>query len=110
MKRMHRNIITRVQLTKNMNAATAKLQLLSLDKDQDKDNDKEFDNVIDRENSINPYSDDEGGKDFLEEDLSNQQEDLTLGDEFDTALEVSSGVFDPMLNLCTIFVVDVKVV
>jgi hypothetical protein len=77
-----------------MNAATTKLQLLSLDKDQDKDNDEEFDDAINRENSINPYSDDEGGKDFLEEDLSDQQEDLTLDDKFDTALEVSSGVFD----------------
>jgi hypothetical protein len=77
-----------------MNAATAKLQLSSLDKDQDKDNNEEFDNAINRENSINPYSDDEGGKDFLKEDLSNQQEGLTLGDKFDTASEVSSGGFD----------------
>ncbi len=95
MKRMHRsNHKEAVQLTKNMNAATAKVQLSSLDKDQDKDNNEEFDNAINRENSINPYSGDEGGKDFLEEDLSNQQEDLTLGKEFDTASEVSSGVFD----------------
>ncbi len=83
-----------VQLTKNMNTAMAKLQLSSLDKDQDKDNNKEFDDAINRENSINPYSDNKGDKDFLEEDFSDQQEDLTLGDEFDTALEVSSGVFD----------------
>ncbi len=83
-----------VCLTKNMNTATAKLQLPSLDKDQDKDDNKEFDDAIDRENSINPYSDNKGGKDFLEEVLINQQEDLTLGDEFNSALEVSSGVFD----------------
>ncbi len=89
-----RNHKEAVHLTMNMNTATAKLQLSSLDKDQDKDNNKEFDNAISRENSINPYSDDKGGKDFLEEDLSNQQEDLTLGDEFDTASEVSSGFFD----------------
>jgi hypothetical protein len=37
-----------VQLTKNMNAATAKLQLSSLDKDQDKDDNKEFVNAINR--------------------------------------------------------------
>jgi hypothetical protein len=77
-----------------MNAAMAKLQLSSLDKDQDNDVDKEFDNAINRENSINPYSDGKGGKDFLEEDLSNQQKDLTLGDKFDTTSEVSSEVFD----------------
>ncbi len=89
-----RNHKEAVQVTNNMNAVTAKLQLSSLDKDQDKDNNKEFDNAINRENSINPYSEDVGDKDFLKEDLSNQQEDLTLGDELNTALEVSLGVFD----------------
>jgi hypothetical protein len=83
------------QLTKNMNPAMAKLNLLLLDRDKDKEEDKEVsDNAIDREASLNPYSDDEGGKDFLMEDLSNHKEDLTLGDEYDTSSEVSSGVFD----------------
>ncbi len=83
------------QLTKNMNAATAKLNLLLLGGDQGmEDNDKKFDDAIDREDSINPYSNDEEGKDFLEDDLSIHQEDLTLGEDYDTALEVSSGVFN----------------
>ncbi len=83
------------QLTKNMNAATAKLNLSSLDGDQGTEDDEEkFDNAIDREDIINPYSNDEEGKDFLEDDLSVHQEDLTLGEDYDTALEVSSGVFD----------------
>jgi hypothetical protein len=83
------------QLTKNMNAATAKLNLLLLDGDKDKEDNKEVsDDAINREDSLNPYSDDEGGKDFLEEDLSVHEEDLTLGDKYDTLLEVSSGVFD----------------
>jgi hypothetical protein len=83
------------QLTKNMNAAMAKLNLLSLDGDQSKDDDdKKFDDAIDREDSINPYSDNEEGKEFLEDNLSVHQEDLTLGEDYDTTLEVSSGVFD----------------
>jgi hypothetical protein len=68
------------QLTKNMNATTAKLNLSLLDKDKDKeDNEEVSDNTIDREDSLNPYSDNEGGKDFLKEDLSVHKEDLTLG-------------------------------
>ncbi len=83
------------QLTKNMNVATAKLNLSSLDGDQGtEDDNKKFDDAIDREDSINPYSDDEEGKDFQEDDLSVHQEDLTLGEDYDTALEVSSGVFN----------------
>jgi hypothetical protein len=83
------------QLTKNMNAARAKLNLSSLDGDQGTEDDKEkFNNAIDRDDSINPYSDNEEGKDFLEDDLSVYQEDLTLGEDYDTALEVSSGVFN----------------
>ena len=83
------------QLTKNMNAATATLNLSSLDGDQGKeDDDEKFDNAMDREDSINPYSNDEEGKDFLENDLIVHQEDLTLGEDYDTASEVSSGVFD----------------
>ncbi len=58
---------------------------MSLDKDQNKDNQEEFDSAIDSEDTINFYSDDEGGKDFLEGDLNDQQEDLTLGDNFDIA-------------------------
>jgi hypothetical protein len=83
------------QLTKNMNAAMAKLNLSLLDGDQGMEVDNEkFDDAIDREDSINPYSDDEEGKDFLEDDLSVHQEDLTLGEDYDTASEVSSGVFN----------------
>jgi hypothetical protein len=78
-----------VQLTKNMNAATAN-NLLSLDKDKNKNNKEEFDSAIGSEDTINFYSDDKGGKDFLEGDLNNQQEDLTLGKDFDTASEVVS--------------------
>jgi hypothetical protein len=82
------------QLTKNMNAATAKLNLSLLDGDRDTEDDDEADGVaINREGSPNPYSDDKGGKDFLEEDLSVHNEDLTLGDDYDTSSEVSSGFF-----------------
>jgi hypothetical protein len=82
------------QLTKTMNAAMAKLNLLLLDGDRDTEDDDEADDVaINREGSSNPYSDDEGGKDFLEEDLSVHDEDLTLGDNYNTSSEVSSGVF-----------------
>jgi hypothetical protein len=80
--------------SKNMNAATAKLNLSSLDGDRDTEDDNQADDVaIDREGSPNPYSDNEGGNDFLEEDLSVHDKDLTLGDDYDTSLEVSSGVF-----------------
>ncbi len=34
------------------------------------------------------------GSDFLADNLSVHQEDLTLGEDYDTASEVSSGVFD----------------
>jgi hypothetical protein len=81
------------QLTKNMNAAMAKLNLLLLNGDRDTKDDDEVDDVaIDREGSPNPYSDDEGDEDFLKEDLSVHDEDLTLGDNYDTSLEVSSAV------------------
>jgi hypothetical protein len=83
------------QLTPNMITATAKLNLSLLDGDKDKEDDKEVsNNAINREDSLNSYSDDEGGDDFLEEDLSIHEEDLTLGDKYNTLLEVSSGVFD----------------
>jgi hypothetical protein len=77
-----------------MNAATKKLQLLSVNGDQDKGKDEEFGNAFDREESINPHSDNEGGKDFNKDNLSIHQDNLTLGDDFDTASKVSSGVFD----------------
>jgi hypothetical protein len=82
------------QLTKNMNAATKKLQLLSIDRDQDKGKDEEFGNAFDREESINPHSDDKGGGDFNKDNLSIHQDNLTLGDNFDTTSKVSSEVFD----------------
>ena len=41
-------------------------------------NDKEFNDAIDREDSINPDSGNEEGKDFLEDDLSVHLEDHTL--------------------------------
>jgi hypothetical protein len=82
------------QLMKNMNAATAKLNLSLLNGDRDTEDDDEADDIaINREGSPNPYSDNKGGKDFLEKDLSVHNEDLTLGDDYDTLLEVSSGVF-----------------
>jgi hypothetical protein len=70
------------QLTKNMNTAMAKLNLLLLDRDRDTEDDDEADDVtINREGIPNTYSDDEGGKDFLEEDLSVHNKELTLGDD-----------------------------
>jgi hypothetical protein len=77
-----------------MNAATANLNLSSLEGDQYDNNKEEFDSAIDSENTINFYSDDEEGEDFLEDNLDVRQEDLTLVNDFDTASEVSSGVFD----------------
>ena len=83
------------QLMKNMNPAMAKLNLSSLDGDQGKENDnKKFDDAIDREDSINPYSHNEEDQDFLEDNLSVHRMDLTLGEDFDTASDVSSGVFN----------------
>jgi hypothetical protein len=74
------------RLTKQMNAATKKLQLSSVDGNQGKyDEDKEFGDAIDREESINPTSDEEGGKDFTKDNISVHQEDLTLGEDCDTA-------------------------
>jgi hypothetical protein len=82
-------------LTKNLNIAMEKINLSSLDGEQEQDKNKEFANTIDGEDGINLLSDDEGGKDFLEEDLSNYGEDLTLfSNDYDTSLKVSSAVFD----------------
>ncbi len=78
-----------------MNTATKKLQLSSVDRSQGEYNeDKEFGDAIDREESINPNSDDKGGKDFNNDDINVHQEDHTLGDNYDTVSKVSSGVFD----------------
>jgi hypothetical protein len=83
------------RLTKQMNAVTKKLQLSSVDGNQGKYNeDEEFEDAIDREESINLTSDDEGGKDFTKDDISVHREELTLGEDYDTASKVSSGVFD----------------
>jgi hypothetical protein len=43
---------------------------------------------------VDPDSDDEEGKDYLENDLSIHPEDHSLGQDYDSALEVESGVFD----------------
>jgi hypothetical protein len=84
-----------VHLTKNMNVAMAKLHLSLVDGEQEQDEDEEFNNAINKENSINLLSDKKGGKDFLEEDLHELHKDCTLfGNDYDTSLEVSSGVFD----------------
>jgi hypothetical protein len=53
----------------NMNAATANLNLSSLEGDQHDNNEEEFGSAIDSENTINFYSDDEEGEDFLEDNL-----------------------------------------
>ncbi len=66
-----------------------------LDGEQEQDEDEEFNDAINREDGINLLSDDKGGKDFLEKDLSEHHKDLTLfGNDYDTSLDVSSGVFD----------------
>jgi hypothetical protein len=57
------------QLTENMNAATANLNLSSLEGHQHNNNKEEFDSAIDSENTINFYSDDKEGEDFLKDDL-----------------------------------------
>jgi hypothetical protein len=82
------------RLTTNMNATTENLQLLSVDGDQDEGNKEAFGDAFDREGSINPHSDDKGGKDFSEDNLIVHHDNLTLGDKYDTASKVSSGVFD----------------
>jgi hypothetical protein len=57
------------QLTKNMNAATANLNLLSLEGDQHDNDKEEFDSAINSENTINFYSDNKEGEDFLKDNL-----------------------------------------
>jgi hypothetical protein len=82
------------QLTANMNAATENLKLLSVDGDQDEGNKEAFGDGFNREGSINPHSDDKGGKDFSKDNLIVHHDNLTLGDKYDTASKVFSGVFD----------------
>ncbi len=43
---------------------------------------------------VDPDSDDEEGEDFSENDLSAHPEDHSLGQDYDSASEVESGVFD----------------
>ncbi len=107
------------QLTKNMNKATAKLNLSSVNGDQNMEEDveedeDEFDDAMEREEDskldtsyviqcsdlpdlsfeVDPDSDDEEGEDFSEEDLSVHLEDHSLGQDYDSSSEVSSGMFD----------------
>jgi len=107
------------QLTKNMNKATAKLNLSSVNGEQDMEEDveedeDEFDDAMDREEEseldtsyvvhrsdlpdlsfqVDPDSNDEKGEDFSEDDLSVHLEDHSLGQDYDFSSEVASGVFD----------------
>jgi len=107
------------QLTKNMNKATAKLNLPSVNGEQDMEEDveedeDEFDDAMDREEEseldtsyvvhrsdltdlsfgVDPDSDNEEGKDFSEDNLSVHLEDHSLGQDYDSSSEVASGVFD----------------
>ncbi len=43
---------------------------------------------------VNPDSNDEEGEDFPEDDLSVHLEDHSLGQDYDSSLEVASGVFE----------------
>ena len=52
-----------------MNAATANLNLSSLDGDQRKKDENQFDSAIESEDTINFYSDNEESEDFLEDNL-----------------------------------------
>ncbi len=81
-------------LTTNLSAATENLQLLSVDRDQDEGDKAEFGDAFNREGSIDPHSDNKGGKDFSKDNLSVHHNDLTLSDKYNTASKVSSGVFD----------------
>jgi len=108
----------KAQLTKNMNKATAKLNLSSVDRDpnmeEDVEEDKdEFDDAMDREEEseldtsyvvqssdlpnlffeVDPDSNDKENKDFSEDDLSIHLEDHSLGQDYDSSSEVASGVF-----------------
>jgi hypothetical protein len=79
-----------------MNAATKKLQLSSEDKtnSDNGENEESGDSIEGEESIVNPNSEDEGGEDFNKNDISVHQEDHILGEEYETASEVSSGVFD----------------
>jgi hypothetical protein len=84
-----------------------------MEEDKEED-DNEFDVAMDREEhskkdtsyvvqcmdlpdlsfKVDPDSDDEEGKDFLENDLSVHLEDHSLGQDYDSASEVESGMFN----------------
>ena len=87
-----------------MNKAMAQLKLLMVDGEQDMEEDEEeFDDAMDREvdseeetsyavhrsdspsllAELNPDSNDEGGKEFLEDDLGVHLEDHYLSDDYD---------------------------
>jgi len=100
------------QLSKNMNNATAKLNLSSVNGDQDMEGDveeeeDEFHDAMEREVDseldtsyvvqrsdlpdlsfeVDPDSNDKEGEDFSEEDLSSHLEDHSLGHDYDTSSE-----------------------
>ena len=98
-----------------MNKATTQLKLSSVDREQDMEEDEEdFDNAMDREvdseeeksyvvhrsdspslsAELNQDSDNEGGKDFLEDNISVHLEDHYLSKDYDSSSEVASGVFN----------------
>jgi len=106
------------QLTKNMNNAMAQLNLssvneeLSMEEDEEEE-EEEFDDTMEREVDsevdttyvvqrgdltdfsfdVDPDSKDEDGEDFSGDDLRVQPGDHSLDQDYDTALEVSSGRF-----------------
>jgi hypothetical protein len=105
-------------LTKDMSNATEKLNLSSvsegnMDEGEEADDD-DFDDAMDSEEhsemdttyaiqrinlpdltlEVDPDSDDEEGEDFSDDDLSVHPEDHSLGQDYESASEVESGVFD----------------
>jgi hypothetical protein len=108
----------KAHLMKNMNKATTKLNLWSVNGDQNMEEDMkedkdEFDDAMEREEDseldtsyvvqcsglpdlsfeVDPDSDNKEGKDFSEDDLSVHLEDHSLGQDYDSSSEVASGVF-----------------
>jgi hypothetical protein len=109
----------KAQLTKNMNKATAMLNLSSVNGDHDmeeevvededevydakeREEDSELDtsyvvqlsDIPDLSFEVDPDSDDEEGEDFSEDNLSVHLEDHSLDQDYDSSSEVMSGVFD----------------
>jgi hypothetical protein len=108
----------KAQLTKNMNNATAQLNLssmneeLSMEEDEEEE-EEEFDDAMEREEDsevdtsyvvqcgdltdlsfdVDPDSEDEEGEDFSGDDLREHPGDHSLDQDYDTASEVSSGKF-----------------